>query len=538
VLSGRAGLPGRRRSGKVLEKSAEAIVVRAVGEAIEALRSRKAEQQIGRPGNDGRRAESSIARTRLDDSMGVERQQGMGDQLYLWGELAPVRPGASSKGGTRASACEEQQASTASAQERALASNLMEEVCERENLIQAYKRVKSNKGSPGVDGLSVHDLGPWLAEHKEALIASLLDGHYEPQPVKGVEIPKPGGGMRQLGIPTVRDRLVQQAILQVLEPLLDPTFSESSYGFRPRRSAHQALHQASEYVKEGRGIVVDIDLEKFFDRVNHDILMSRLARRVGDKRLLRIIRRFLEAGMMCNGVCIERHEGTPQGGPLSPLLANLLLDDLDRELEKRGHTFCRYADDCNIYVRSKAAGESVMSSVTTFVEKRLRLRVNRDKSAVAHVSERKFLGYRLLPGGKLGIAPKSLARAKDRVRQITRRNRGISLERMIGELNSFLTGWVTYFRYAECKSHLQRLEEWIRRKLRCVRLKQRKRAKSIADFLRKLGVPEWRAWCLASSGKGWWRMAGSPQAAEGMTLAWFREQGLVCLTERYATLQR
>jgi RNA-directed DNA polymerase len=285
-------------------------------------------------------------------------------------------------------------------------------------------------------------------------------------------------------------------------------------------------------------MVVDIDLAKFFDRVNHDILMSRLARRVGDKRLLRIVRCFLEAGMMCNGVCIARHEGTPQGGPLSPLLANLLLDDLDRELEKRGHAFCRYADDCNVYVQSKVAGERVMTSVTTFVEKRLRLRVNRDKSAVAHVSERKFLGYRLLSGGKLGIAPKSLARAKDRIRQITRRNRGISLERMIGELNSFLTGWLTYFRYAACKGHLRRLDEWVRRKLRCVRLKQRKRAKPIADFLQSLGVPEWRAWILALSGKGWWRRAGSPQAAEAMPVAWFRDQGLVCLTERYAALQR
>jgi RNA-directed DNA polymerase len=470
--------------------------------------------------------------------MGVERQQGMGDQLYLWEELAPMRPGVSGKGGTRASACEERQASTASDQDRALASNLMEMVCEPENLNRAYKRVKTNKGSPGVDGMTVQDLGPWLAEHKEVLVASLLDGSYEPQPVQGVEIPKPGGGMRQLGIPTVRDRLVQQAILQVLEPLIDPTFSESSYGFRPKRSAHQALHQASEYVRQGRNMVVDIDLAKFFDRVNHDILMSRLARRVGDKRLLRIVRCFLEAGMMCNGVCIARHEGTPQGGPLSPLLANLLLDDLDRELEKRGHAFCRYADDCNVYVQSKVAGERVMTSVTTFVEKRLRLRVNRDKSAVAHVSERKFLGYRLLSGGKLGIAPKSLARAKDRIRQITRRNRGISLERMIGELNSFLTGWLTYFRYAACKGHLRRLDEWVRRKLRCVRLKQRKRAKPIADFLQSLGVPEWRAWILALSGKGWWRRAGSPQAAEAMPVAWFRDQGLVCLTERYAALQR
>jgi RNA-directed DNA polymerase len=414
----------------------------------------------------------------------------------------------------------------------------MEEVCDRENLNRAYKRVKANKGSAGVDGMTVHDLKTWLAEHKETLIASLLDGSYQPQPVRGVEIPKPGGGVRQLGIPTVVDRLVQQAILQVLEPRLDPTFSESSYGFRPGRSAHQALHKGQEYVAEGRGIVVDVDLEKFFDRVNHDILMSRLARRVADKRLLRIVRRFLEAGLMSNGVCIERHEGTPQGGPLSPLLANLLLDDLDKELERRGHRFCRYADDCNIYVQSKAAGERVMQSVVTFVEKRLRLRVNRDKSAVAHVSERKFLGHRLLAGGRLGIAPKSLERAKDRIRQITRRNRGMSLREMIGELNSFLAGWVTYFRDAECRGHLQDLDQWIRRKLRCVRLKQRKRPKPIADFLQELGLPEWQAWILAGSGKGWWRMAGTPQASGAMSLAWFQSQGLLNLSARHTALQR
>ena len=470
--------------------------------------------------------------------MGVERQPITGDQMYLFEELAPVRPGAGGEGGTRAAACEESQASTALDQQRALTTSLMEEVCNRENLNRAYKRVKANKGSAGVDGMTVHDLKTWLAEHKEMLIASLLDGSYQPRRVRGVEIPKPGGGVRQLGIPTVVDRLVQQAILQVLEPLLDPTFSESSYGFRPGRSAHQALHKGKEYVAEGRGVVVDVDLEKFFDRVNHDILMSRLARCVEDKRLLRIVRRFLTAGMMSNGVCMERHEGTPQGGPLSPLLANLLLDDLDKELERRGHRFCRYADDCNIYVQSKAAGERVMQSVVAFVEKRLRLRVNRDKSAVAHVSERKFLGHRLLAGGRLGIAPKSLERAKDRIRQITRRNRGISMREMIGELNSFLAGWVTYFRHAECRGHLQRMDEWIRRKLRCVRLKQRKRPKPIADFLQELGVPEWRAWILAGSGKGWWRMAGSPSATEAMPLAWFESQGLLTLTARHTALQR
>ena len=361
------------------------------------------------------------------------------------------RHGDMSTGGTQPQSHEESQASAAFDQARALTVNLMEEVTSRANLNRAYRRVMANKGAPGVDGRTVQELGDWIAEHKEELIASLLDGTYQPQPVRGVEIPKPGGGMRQLGIPTVVDRLVQQALLQVLERLWDPTFSDSSFGFRSGRGAHQALGQASRYVAEGGTVVVDLDLEKFFDRVNHDILMSRVARRIGDKRLLRIIRRFLEAGLLQHGVCVERYEGTPQGGPLSPLLANLLLDDLDKELEDRGHKFCRYADDCNIYVQSQAAGERVLASVTRFLEGRLRLRVNRQKSAAAPVWERKFLGHRLLPDGTLTIAPKSLDRAKDRVREITRRNRGVSFERMVRELNSFLLGWVTYYRHAKAR---------------------------------------------------------------------------------------
>ncbi|MGH9868277.1 MAG: group II intron reverse transcriptase/maturase [Candidatus Polarisedimenticolia bacterium] len=413
----------------------------------------------------------------------------------------------------------------------------MERICEPANLNRAYKRVKENRGSPGIDGMTVAELGPWLKAHGEELVKSLLNGNYEPEPVRGMEIPKHGGGTRQLGIPTVKCRFVQQAILQVLDPLLDPTFSESSYGFRPGRSAHQALRKASEYVAEGRLIVVDMDLEKFFDRVNHDVLMGRLVRRIADKRLLKIVRRMLEAGIMKDGIVIERFEGTPQGGPLSPLLANLLLDDLDQELEGRGHRFCRYADDCNIYVKTKAAGERVMTSVTRFLEERLRLRVNRTKSAVAYVEERKFLGYRLLAGGRLAIAPASLERAKDRIREITRRNRGVSLNRMISELNSFVTGWVTYFRFASVKEHLTRMDEWIRRKLRCVKLKQRKWAKSIVDFLTQLGEPEWRSRRLATSGKGWWRKAGMGSAAQAMSVQWFKEQGLVSLTERYLALQ-
>ncbi|MGD2144578.1 MAG: group II intron reverse transcriptase/maturase [Anaerolineae bacterium] len=468
----------------------------------------------------------------------MEHQQGTWTQLKLFeAEGRSVRHGDSGEGGPGTATREEGQAATASNRERALTSRLMEKVCERENLNLAYKRVKANKGAPGIDGMTVEELYGWIKENKEELITTLLEGSYEPQPVKRVEVPKPSGGTQELGIPTVVDRMVQQAILRVLDPILDPTFSESSYGFRRGRNAHQALKRATEYVEEGREVVVDFDIAKFFDRVNHDVLMARVARHVEDKRLLHIIRRFLEAGVMRNGVCIRRYEGTPQGGPLSPLSANLVLDDLDKELERRGHCFCRYADDCNIYVRTKRAGERVMGSVIRFLEERLRLRVNLEKSAVAYVEERQFLGYRLLRGGRLGIAPRSLARAKQRIRAITRRNRGVSLGRMIQELNAFVSGWVTYFRHAACKTALQRLDGWIRRKLRCVRLKQCKRPKAIAKFLKWLGVPGWSARQLAGTGRGWWRKAGTPQAHQAMSTAWFRAQGLTSLSEKHAALQ-
>ncbi len=470
--------------------------------------------------------------------MGAERQQGRPYQRLLFPEWEEgLRHDDSGEGGTGPGTLEEQQTPTALDPARALTERLMEEVCQLDNLNQAYRRVKANKGAPGVDGMTIDELPTWFAAHEQEILAAIRDGTYEPQPLRGVQIPKPGGGVRQLGIPTVIDRFVQQALLQVLEPLLDPTFSASSYGFRPGRGAHDALAQAQKYVAEGRTIVVDMDLEKFFDRVNHDILMARLARRITDKRLLRIVRRFLEAGLMQDGVCVRRYEGTAQGGPLSPLLANLLLDDLDKELERRGHCFCRYADDCNIYVQSRAAGERVLASVTQFLEGVLRLRVNQEKSAVAPSEERKFLGHRLLRGGTLGIAPKSLERAKARIREITGRSRGISFERMIRELNSFLTGWVTYFRYAACKTHLLALDGWIRRKLRCVRLKQCKRTKTIADCLSRLGVPTWNAWRTALSGKGWWRLAGSPCVTHAMTDQWFQSSGLVNLVQRYVLLQ-
>ncbi|MEQ8694168.1 MAG: group II intron reverse transcriptase/maturase [Gammaproteobacteria bacterium] len=414
----------------------------------------------------------------------------------------------------------------------------MERVANVGNLHRAMRAVCANKGAGGVDAMTVGELPDWFSANWGALAEQLLTGVYTPKAVRGVEIPKPGGGVRQLGIPTVVDRLVQQAIAQVLEPIIDPTFSNSSFGFRPGRGAHGALLQAQTYIREeGRCMVVDLDLEKFFDRVNHDLLLARLARRLGDKRLLRIIRRFLEAGMMTGGVCVRREEGTPQGGPLSPLLANVLLDDLDKELERRGHRFCRYADDCNIYVRTKAAGERVMASVTRFLEEKLKLRVNREKSAVAYVGDRKFLGYRLLGSGRLTVAPKSWERFKERVRAITRRNRGAAAERIISELNSFTTGWVTYFRHAECKSRLEDMDEWVRHKMRCYRLKQLKRRGAMIRYLVARGVSRDSAIPTASSGKGWWRLAGTPAVHTAMSNARLAKAGLRSLTGRYLMLR-
>jgi RNA-directed DNA polymerase len=413
---------------------------------------------------------------------------------------------------------------------RALKQDLMERVADEANLIEALRRVCANKGSAGVDGMDVTGLKAWMSvrANREKLRDKLISGEYEPAPVRGVQIPKPGGkGVRQLGIPTVVDRLVQQALLQVLEPINDPAFSEGSYGFRPGRGAHDALRQASQYVAEGRNIVVDLDLEKFFDRVQHDVLMVRVARKIKDKRVLALIGRFLRAGMMQNGVCVRREEGTPQGGPLSPLLANILLDDLDKELEQRGHRFCRYADDCNIYVKSEAAGQRVMASVTEFLEHQLKLKVNRQKSAVGHVSERKFLGHRLLAGGKLGVAPQSEEKLKSRLKELTGRNSGKSLAVVIREVNQRFGGWIQYFRMAQMKSRMQSIGQWLRRRLRCLRLKQCKRARAIARFLMELGESKDSAYKLGGSGKGWWRLADTPQAHRAMSLDWFKDEGLL-----------
>lgn len=446
--------------------------------------------------------------------------------------------GESGESGTGAVLQVEQQISKALSATEDLAANLMEKVCTRANLNKAYKRVKSNKGAPGVDGMTVQELGNWIRDHKERLVGSLLDGSYQPQPVRKVEIPKPGKGneTRMLGIPTVVDRVVQQAIHQVLETIYDPTFSESSYGFRPGRKAQEAVKAAKAHVETGHVWCVDIDLEKFFDRVNHDILLSRLARKIEDKRLLKIIRRFLEAGIMENGVCSERHEGTPAGGPLSPLLSNILLDELDKELEKRGHKFCRYADDQNVYVKTKRSGERVFKSIKQFLETKLKLKINERKSAVALADERKFLGYRVQLEGRLTLAPETMRRVKDKVRELTGRNRGRSFEMVIKELNVYLLGWLNYYKLVEGHSVWRGLDSWIRRKLRCYKLKQKKGGSTIANYLIELGVSAHEARQIGSSGKGWWRLSHTRAVNRALNNEWFKSQGLVSLEEKWAQL--
>lgn len=431
---------------------------------------------------------------------------------------------------------EEQQIKMTLQNDDSLTCYLMEEICKPANLNQAYKRVKANKGAPGIDAMSVNEMRKYIETHKESLIQSLMSGAYRPQPVRMVAIPKPGNGVRNLGILTVIDRLVQQAILQVMSPIFEKEFSNSSFGFRPNRSQHQAILQAQQYVQAGYNIVVDFDIEKFFDRVNHDVLMSRVARRIKDKRLLKIIRAFLNAGIMQNGVCSERIDGMPQGGPLSPLLSNILLHDLDMELEKRGHRFCRFADDCNIYVKSQRAGERVMESIKQFLSEKLRLKLNEAKSAVARVVERQFLGFRLMQNGKISISQASLEKLKRTVRELTKRNRAASFPHVIGELNIKLRGWINYFKIAEAHSKFETLDSWIRRKLRCYRLKQRKQGKSIWEFLVSLGAPEINARKVASSGKGWWRLSIAPPVMQAMSNAWFSQQGLINLKQRVITV--
>ena len=416
----------------------------------------------------------------------------------------------------------------------------MERVVERANMRLAYQRVVRNKGAAGVDDLTVAELKGWLAVHWPSVKKALLEGGYMPRAVRRVDIAKPSGGVRTLGIPTVVDRLIQQALHQVLSPVFEPTFSDRSYGFRPGRSAAQAVKQAQAYIGEGKRWVVDLDLEKFFDRVNHDVLMSRVARRVHDVRVLKLIRRFLEAGMMQEGIVTARTEGTPQGGPLSPLLSNILLTDLDRELERRDLAFCRYADDCNVYVNSQAAGERVMCGIRAYLEEVLRLRINPAKSAVARPWSRVFLGYSVTAHRqpRLRIAATSVQRLRQRIREQMRRGRGRSLAHTIEELNPLLRGWMGYFQHTQSQRAIETLDEWLRRRLRCVLWRQWKRPATRARKLRQLGLDEDRAWRSALNGRGPWWNARAPHLNIALPTTFFTYMGLASLVVTHRRLQR
>jgi RNA-directed DNA polymerase len=418
-------------------------------------------------------------------------------------------------------------------------SGLMEAVCERGNLKLAYQRVVENKGAAGVDGIGVTAFKDHLKQHWPTIKAKLLVGSYMPSAVRRVDMQKPQGGVRTLGIPTLTDRLIQQALHQVLSPIFEVDFSESSYGFRPGRNAHQALKVAKQYVAEGRRFVVDMDVEKFFDRVNHDLLMEKLSKKIGDGRVLCIIRRYLEAGMMAEGIVSPRTEGTPQGGPLSPLLSNVLLTDLDRELERRGHAFCRYADDCNIYVRSQQAGERVMASITRFLADTLKLTVNAAKSAVARPWVRKFLGYSLSwhQAPKLRIAPTSLKRLEDKVRDVLKGAGGRSLRAVITELNPILRGWMAYFRLSETKTAAEELDGWVRHKLRCILWRQWKRPYTRAQNLMKAGLTEERAFRSAFNQRGPWWNSGASHMNQAFPKSFFDRLGLVSLLDTMRRLQ-
>ena len=423
-----------------------------------------------------------------------------------------------------------------SGQRRALTENLMTIICSSSNLKQAYKQVKRNKGVGGIDQMPTEKFASWFQEHGELLINDLLHGTYKPQAVKQVEIPKTKGGTRKLGIPTVTDRIIQQAISQVLTPIYEREFSNFSYGFRPRRSAIMALRQAVEYVKEGRVIVVDMDMKSFFDEVNHDRLMYQLSTKIADKTLLRLIRKYLQSGVLSGGLITQRTKGTPQGSPLSPLLSNIVLDELDKELEKRGHCFVRYADDFSIYVGSQKSGERVKSSISNFITNKLKLKVNEEKSIVCEVDKTTLLGHCILQNGDLTISKENVRRFKASIRKITRRNRGISFAQLILELNPKLRGWFEYFKFTSSMNLFKGLDGWIRRKLRCFRIKQTKRAIGLYRFLKRQGLSSYQSWKIATSGKGLWRKSASPQVHRAMKNSWFDEQNLFTLLLNYEKL--
>lgn len=416
---------------------------------------------------------------------------------------------------------------------------LMEWILSRENLLEALKRVEKNKGSHGVDGMSVKILRRHLYENWESLRSSLREGTYQPSPVRRVEIPKPNGGIRLLGIPTVVDRFIQQAIAQILTPMFDPTFSENSYGFRPNKRGHDAVRKAKGYIKEGYRWVVDIDLEKFFDKVNHDKLMGILMKRIKDKTLIKLIRKYLQAGIMINGVVHESEEGAPQGGPLSPLLSNIILDELDKELEKRNHKFVRYADDCNIYVKSEKAGKRVMDSISNFIETKLKLKVNREKSAVDRPWKRKFLGFSFTvhKDPKIRISKESIKRLKCKIRELTSRSKPIPMEQRIEKLNQYLIGWCGYYALADTPSKFKEFDEWIRRRLRMIAWKQWKLPKTRVKRLIRLGVDPAKAYEWGNSRKKYWRISHSPILHRTLGISYWRSQGLKSLYDRYKFLR-
>lgn len=466
----------------------------------------------------------------------MNRQTSVGYQLQInFEEPAAITP---SEAVRQAEGSMESKAHIAIEQGRALISNLMEQVCSYANMHRAYLQVKRNKGVAGMDGMNIPTFKEWYIEHGKELLRQLANGEYKPDAIRRVEIPKPNGGMRKLGIPTVRDRVIQQAIAQVLMPIYDRTFSPNSYGFRPNKGAHDALRKGAEYVAQGYTTVVDIDLATFFDLVNHDRLMYRLSQRIGDKILLGLIRKYLQSGIMINGLCTPSKEGTPQGSPLSPLLSNIVLDELDKELEKRGHHFIRYADDCQIFVHSPRAGVRVMDSISNFIENTLKLKVNREKSRVCRSPQAKYLGYVIDYGGRLNLASKSLERLKDKIRKVTKRNRGRSFSQIIEGVNQVLRGWLNYFYLSRISRKTEELDGWIRRKLRCYRIKQCKRVFTLYKFLYQMGVSKTESWRLAKSGKGYWRKALSNQAHKAMGVEWFEEQGLYSLSLNHARLNR
>lgn len=414
--------------------------------------------------------------------------------------------------------------------------NLLEKIVDKRNFFDANKRVVANKGSHGIDGMSVDELLPYLKQNYSTLVANLLEGKYDPQPVRRTEIPKPNGGIRLLGIPTVIDRTIQQAINQVINPIFDKGFSNGSFGFRPKRSAHMALNQAQGYVNEGYRYVVDMDLEKFFDNVNHDILMHLVSRKIKDKRVLKLIRKYLKSGIMLKGMLVKSEEGAPQGGPLSPLLSNILLDELDKELEIRGHKFCRYADDCNIYVKSVRAGDRILDSITKFLNTKLKLKVNTEKSAVSSPTKRKFLGYSFYYGKggiRFRVHEKSYVRLKEKIRNITNRNVSMNFDYRIKKLNQITTGWVNYFKLADMKTKLQELDGWIRRRLRACIWKTWKLVRAKLNNLMKLGIPRQKAYEYANTRKGNWRISVSPILSKTITNQRLINHGFKGLSSQY-----